>query len=178
MIAEYGECRRPDLNLRGVEQFHFASRGLRWLPSRNQLLEPLVYFRGGDALLPLLLYLHDQIEHFLDTLAGLRGREEKGYEAKVGCLLHCFLLKVRGGLVSLLLQIPLIDDDHETASGLPRQRRDLEILVVQTFDGIDEQHADVGALDRAARAERRIKLDAFLDLRLAAQPGGIDENQL
>jgi hypothetical protein len=56
--------------------------------------------------------------------------------------------------------------------------RDLQVLVVQPLGGIDHQDAEVRALDRATRAKPRVELDPFVDLRLAAQPGRIDEYQL
>jgi hypothetical protein len=58
---------------------------------------------------------------------------------------------VRGALVVLLLQVPLVHDHDETAPALPGERRDLEILIVEALDGIDQQHADVRSIDRAAR---------------------------
>jgi hypothetical protein len=62
---------------------------------------------------------------------------------------------------------------------LPRQRRDLEILVLNlALGGVDHEHADVRALDRSPRPQRRVELDSVVDLALPPQPGGVDEDEI
>ena len=48
----------------------------------------------------------------------------------------------------------------------------------QALDGIQDEDADVRPLDRAARPEGRIELDAVAHLRLSSQSRRIDENEL
>src|SRR6267142_1515785 len=66
----------------------------------------------------------------------------------------------------------------QTPAALPRQTRDLQILVVQPLDSIENEDANVGTLDRAPGSERGIKLDSILHLRLAPKSCGVDEDQL
>src|SRR2546423_9432540 len=61
---------------------------------------------------------------------------------------------------------------------LPGQRGDLEILIVQALDCVQYKDADVRSIDRAAGAQRGIKFNSVIDLRLAPEPGGVDEDYL
>src|SRR2546423_14257447 len=61
---------------------------------------------------------------------------------------------------------------------LPGQRGNLEILIVQALDCVQYKDADVRSIDRAAGAQRGIKFNSVIDLRLAPEPGGVDEDYL
>src|SRR3954463_16036583 len=89
-----------------------------------------------------------------------------------------FLLELGRRVVLLFLEIPLVDDDNQPASVLPCQSGDLQILIVKSFGGVEPKDEDVRAVDRAARSQRRIELDALVHLRLTPKPGGIDEDEI
>src|SRR5439155_1361619 len=88
----------------------------------------------------------------------------------------CFFLELCGGVVLFFLQIPLVHDHDQTAPTLPRQRRDLQILVVETLGSVQHQNTDVRSLDCAPRSERRIEFNSLFHLGLTSKYRGIDEN--
>ena len=154
IISEHRDGRRVRLDLRRVVQLDLVAGGLRRLASREQLLECVVHHRRGDALAALGVHLGDHVEHLRHALAGEGRREEERDELQEGSLLRAFLLELRGGLVALvLLDVPLVHDHDQPAPRFPRERGDLQVLVVQAFGRIDQQQADVRAVDRAAGPE-------------------------
>src|SRR2546427_8379421 len=88
----------------------------------------------------------------------------------------CFFLELCGGVVLFFLQIPLVHDHDQTAPTLPRQRRDLQILVVESLGSVQHQNTDVRSLDRAPRSEGRIEFNSLLHLRLTSESRGIHED--
>src|SRR5206468_3807819 len=150
--AEDGDRWRIRLDLRGVVELDLASRGLRRLSPGKQLPELLIDLGRGDALRALLLHLEQDLEQPIDALAGERRREEERNEPEIGRLFVGGLLVFRRRLVVLLGQVPLVDDDDQAAPRVPRERGDLEILVLDlALGGIDDEDADVGALDGPPR---------------------------
>ena len=86
---------------------------------------------------------------------------------------------MRRGLIVSLREVPLVHDDNEAASSLPRQRGNFEILILELPLGrLDEQQADVGPLDGAPRTQRGVELDAIFYPTLPPQARGIDEHEV
>jgi hypothetical protein len=93
-----------------------------------------------------------------------------GTQAKYGTFSTSSFWNLAAVLSSFSLRSHLLTT-RISAARLPRERGDLEVLVLDAERRVDEEDADVGAVDRAAGAERRVELDALVDLALAAQPG-------
>ena len=75
-------------------------------------------------------------------------------------------------------RVPLVEHERRGAALLHRQLGDAQVLAGDPVGRVADDERDVGALDRPLRAQRRVVLDGVLDLGLAAQAGGVDEDQL
>ena len=134
MVAEDRDRGRLDLDLRRVEQLDLAPRGLRRLQPRGELAERGVHLRRGDALLALRIHEQHGLEHLRHALPRERRREEERHELEERRLLARVLLEFLRRLVGLLfLDVPLVHDDDQPAAVLPRERRDLEILILESL---------------------------------------------
>ena len=71
-------------------------------------------------------------------------------------------------------EVGLVERDHERAAGLLDHAGDPRVLLGRAELGVDHEHDDVGALDLAERHRDRDLLDVGVDLRLAADAGGVD----
>ncbi len=124
----------------------------------------------------LSVHFEQQLENPGYPLPADGRRKYEGNEFEERRLLVCFFLELCGGVVLFFLQIPLVHDHDQTASTLPRQRRDLQILVVETLCSVQHQNTDVRSIDRAPRSERRVEFNSLFDLRLTSEPRGIDKD--
>src|SRR5689334_1766153 len=178
IVAKHRDHRWRGLDLRRVIQLDLSARCLRRLPPTNDLFQRRIYLRSADALVPLCVDLEQQLQNLRHTLATQRRREHERDEFQERRLVLRFLLEPGGGVVFLFLEIPFVDDDDQSSAALPCQRSDLEILVVQTFNGVKHEDADIRALNGATRSQRRVELDSLFHLRLASQTGRVDEDYL
>ena len=80
--------------------------------------------------------------------------------------------------VDLIGDVPLVEDDRGRAAGLHRQLRDAEVLGRDPGRGVADDERDVRALCGTPRAQRGVVLERLPHLRLPAQSGGVDEDQL
>ena len=72
-------------------------------------------------------------------------------------------------------EVPFVDDDDHALFLLFDVAGDVQILRREALGGVDHEQDDVGALDRAHRAEHAELLDPVLDPALAANSGGVDQ---
>ena len=147
---------------------------------RRHLLDDLgeepVELRGRDALAVLARDLVDEIEQAIDAVAALRGqhhhrRPRQEVERVLGQL-----AELRPCAASPVIEVGLVERDHERAAGLLDHAGDPRVLLGRAELGVDHEHDDVGALDLADRHRDGDLLDVGVDLRLAADPGGVDQD--
>ena len=157
VVAEHGDRRRRDFHLRGVVELHLEAGRLRRLATGEQFAEAIVDLAGGDARVARAASTSSMRSSTLFTRWPVSADVNRnGMSAQERRLLHDVLAELVGALVVLLgVQVPLVHDDDDAAPRFPGERGDLEVLVVEAVDGVDQQHADVGAVDRPARAQRR-----------------------
>ena len=74
----------------------------------------------------------DDVQHLAHPLARERGSEDKRHAVQERRLLAGLLLELVRGLVVLLGEVPLVDDDDQSAARFPGHVGDLEILVVHS----------------------------------------------
>ena len=80
-------------------------------------------------------------------------------------------------LPSFFVGVPLVDGDD---AGLPRLMREaghLAVLLGEALKGIDHDDADVSPFDGHFGPDDAVLLDALIDPGLAAQAGGVDEQE-
>ncbi len=77
--------------------------------------------------------------------------------------------------VLLLDEIPLVRHDDQAAAVLDHASRDPLVLADEPLGGVEQEHRDVGALDRALGAQEAVVLDTSR-LRRSAEAGGVDES--
>src|SRR5258708_24871201 len=176
VVSEDGNRRRGSLDLRCVIELHFATCCLGRLSSRNQRLERRVHLRCCDPFFPFRIDVNDEVQQLRNALACESRKKNERDEFEERRFFLAFLLKLVGGIRLFLCDVPLVHRDDQAASGFPCESRNLQILVVKPFCRIDDQYADVGPIDCASRAERRVELDSVVDSRLPTQSRSIDKD--
>ena len=71
--------------------------------------------------------------------------------------------------------VPFVDRDHQRAARLEDEAGDVRVLLGDVRRRIDQQHDDVGILDRLQRLDHRKLLDRLGDLAALAHAGGVDQ---
>ena len=143
IVAEDGDDWRSGLHLRRIIQLHLASSCLRRLSPADDLPQGRIHLRRADPLVALGVDLEDQLENSRHSLSTYRRCENERHELEKWRLLVRLLLELRRRVVLLLLEVPLVNDDDQAAPVLPRQRSDLEILIVQALHRIENENADI-----------------------------------
>ena len=116
------------------------------------------------------------VEDALDVASGQRaGGQQLRSQAQL--LGHPRALVVEVGLVERG-DVPLVEHQRGGAALVHGQLRDPQVLAGDALVRVADDEHDVGALDRALRAQRRVVLDGVGDLGLAAQAGGVDDHEL
>src|SRR5205085_6298430 len=141
-----GDSRRRSLYLRCVIELHFATCCLRRLASRNQRFERRVHLRCSDSFFSFRVDVNDEVQQLRDALSCECGKKNERDELEEGCLLLAFLLKLVRGIRLFLGNVPLVHSDDQPASGFPGERRNLQILIVQSLSRIDDEDAYVRSI--------------------------------
>src|ERR1700694_2988150 len=147
IVSKDGDHWRCRLDLGGVVQLDLSSGGLRGLASPNDLGQRGIHLRSADPLVALRIHFQQQLEDLGHSLSAQGRSKHERDELEEWSFLPCLFLESGRRVVLLLLQVPLVDDDYESATALPRQRRDLEILIVKPLGGIEHENADIRPLD-------------------------------
>ena len=169
-----GRLRRGLRHVVDLQPLAFVGRRLN---ARRRLREDVVQRAGRDAHRIARGHLPDQLEKAVEPLAGLCGDEDDrriGHEGEILLELRAVFLH---RLVVLFDGVPLIDRDDAALARLVRDAGDLRILLGEADRRVDQDHADVGAVDRHLGAQIAVVLDGVLHLALAAQAGRIDERE-
>ncbi len=88
------------------------------------------------------------------------------------------VVEVDGGAVLPRRQVPLVEHERRRASLLHRHLGDAQILGGDARRGVADDERDLGASRRPPRAQGGVVLERLPDLAAAAQPGGVDEDQV
>ncbi len=78
--------------------------------------------------------------------------------------------------MSVVADVPLVEDQQRRAAGPHRQLRDPQVLRGDPVGGVADDDRDVGPLDRPLGAQLGVVVDRAGDLRAAAQSGGVDQD--
>src|SRR5581483_11197689 len=172
VVDEEAEARWAGRRLRPVEQVQAPAVARRRLPGRTQLAEGRVQRGRRHAARVLGEQLLDPVQEPGDAPAGRRrhGDDPRPLPQPV--------LEPGPDVLDLdLPDVPLGQDDDRRAVRLARDVRDGEVLVDQALARVDEDERDVGAVGRVQRAQLGVVLDPLALAPLAAQAGGVDEDE-
>src|SRR3954469_487590 len=170
------EARRRGLELGHVEQLEPVALLGRRLARLGDLGQEAVELRGGDAVVHPLAEDDRLVEDALDVAPRL-GAGGQDLRAQAQLLGHARALVVEVGLVHRG-DVPLVQHQGRGAALLHPQLGDAQVLARDAVVRVADDDDDVGALDRALGAQRRVVLDGVGDLGLAAQPRGVDDHEL
>src|SRR3954470_16264316 len=168
------EARRRGADLRHVQQLQAVALLRRRLALLDELGEEAVELRRRDAVAHPVAEHERLAQHAPDVAAGQRARGQD-LRAQPQLLRRAGALVIEVGLVHRR-DVPLVEHERRRRALLHRELGDAHVLARDAVVGVADDERDVGALDRPLRAQRRVVLDRVLDLRLAAQAGGVDED--
>src|SRR3954452_23899853 len=168
------EPRRGDADLRHVQHLQAVALLGRRLALLGELGEEAVELRRRDAVVHAVAEHERLVEDPADVAARQRAR---GQDLRA----QPQLLRDAGSLVREVVlvergDVPLVQDERGRRPLLHRELGDPQVLARDAVVRVADDERDVGALDRPLRAQRRVVLDRVLDLGLAAQAGGVDED--
>src|SRR4051812_31189324 len=168
------EARRRGADLRHVEQLQAVALLRGRLALLHELGQEAVEPRRRDAVVHPVAERDRLAEHAPDVAPG-EGARGQHLRAQAQLRGDAGALVVEVGLVHRR-DVPLVEHEGGGRPLLHRQLGDAQVLARDAVGRVADDERDVGALDRALRAQGRVVLDRVLDLRLAAQPGGVDED--
>ena len=119
----------------------------------------------------------DELENAVGALAGQGGDEEDRGIAHEAQVPHDVLAHLLHRARLFFHEIPLVDDDDAGLARLVRKPRDLRVLVGDAVARVDQDEAHVRPLDGELRAHDRELLHPLVHLGLAADAGGVDEEE-
>ena len=128
---------------------------------------------GGDARLPAL---QGRVQGPHDPVRVPPGPGRQ-VDARGPLYLHEVPLQLAAerALALLVDQVPLVRDDHQGAPGVDDLLDDAHVLLGEGLGAVDEDQGDLGLLDGRLRADGGVVVRARRAVRLAADPGGVDE---
>src|SRR3954449_12267387 len=170
------EPRRRGPDLRHVEQLQAVALLRRRLALLDELGQEAVEPRRRDAIVHPVAERDRLVHDAAHVAAGQRAGGEH-LRAQPQLLRHAGTLVVEVGLVHGR-DVPLVEDERGRRALLHRELGDAQVLARDPVVRVADDERDVGALDRALGAQRRVVLDRVLDLGLAAQARGVDEDHL
>src|SRR5680860_75450 len=139
----------------------------------DQTAQERVQLAGRDPGLPALEGLLQRGDDPVDVPAGAGGQ----VDPRRPLHLHEVALDLAIEVVAALLvdQVPLVERDHQRATGVTHGLDDSHVLFGDRLRAVDDQHGDLGALDRGLGAQGRVVLVARCGLHPLADAGGVDE---
>ena len=121
----------------------------------------------------------DSLHHAVYALAFLGANRNDGHVFEHRFALEEFLHHVIEGLVVLVREdVPLVQDDHESLTGLTDFRDNAVILDFHATGAIHHQHGHIGTADTFERAHVAERFHFVFDLGLFAEPGRIGHHEL
>ena len=175
VVAEDDKVRRLHADLRHIIDLQTASLVRGRLHAGRGVLKDVVEHAGRDAHGALVGHGVDALIELADALARQGGQEDDRRVGEVAEVATDLCRLLSHGVRVLVHKVPLVHDDDAGLSGLVGQTGDLCVLLRHALDGVDEDQADVCALNGGDGSEIGIFFNGVIDLGLAPHSGGIDE---